>query len=81
MFEKLRCMFAFLDQVIAGECSQSLASLVCFSHVHLHHAAIDLANFCDGFAGVEMENVEGVEGLILFSPSQGLDRQHGEIWL
>jgi hypothetical protein len=26
-----------------------------------------------------MENVEGVEGLILFSPSQGLDCQHGEI--
>ena len=79
MFEKFRCMFAFLDQVIARECTQCLASLVSFPHIHLHHTAINLADFCDGFAGIEVDDIEGVEGLVRFSPSQGLDCQHVEI--
>ena len=73
MFEKFRCMFAFLDQVIARKCSQRLARLVCFPHIHLHHTAVDLADLCYGFAGIEVDDIEGVEGLVRFSPSQGLD--------
>jgi hypothetical protein len=47
--------------------------LFCFSHIHLDHAAVDLSDFGDWFPGIEVDDIEGIEGFVGLSPAERVD--------
>ena len=69
VFEKLGSFLALLDQVLAGELAQGFASLVGFPHIELNHSAGDLSDLGDRFTGIEVDHIEGIEGVVGFPPA------------
>jgi hypothetical protein len=69
VFEKLGSFLAHLDQVLAGELAQGSTSLVGFPHIELNHSAGDLSDLGDRFSGIEVDHIEGIEGVVGFPPA------------
>ncbi|MFN9903612.1 MAG: hypothetical protein ACK55Z_33520, partial [bacterium] len=74
MLEQVCSFLAHFDQVIGRNGAEGVPCVRGFPHVHLHHAAVDLSNFRNRFASIEVNDVIGVQGFVGFSPAERVNR-------
>jgi hypothetical protein len=79
MLEQVGSLFAACEQLVRRNGSQDSASILGFPHVHLNHAAIHLANLCNRFACIKMDNVLKLQRLVLLAPANWIDCDHRQM--